>query len=243
MQILICLIATTILMAFSPLAFSQPTVDPEAEKILKKLQNYMQTQDTVAIEAVITEDEVFNDTHKLQFGGTIKMLMRRQPPQLSVTTNSDYRNTRTYLNKNTFTAFDEDVNVYAQVDAPGTLKEALTHLNAEYSILQPGSELFSGQPYELLVGKASKVIYVGTGNVNGSSCHHIAGILPDMDWQLWIRAEGDPMICKYVLTDRDIPLAPQYSMTFTKWKTNTKLTDKQFEFQPPADAEAIEIIK
>ena len=243
MQKLICFLATAILMVFSPLAFSQPTVDPEAEKVLKSLQDYMQTQDTADIEAVITEDEVFNDTHKLQFGGTIKILMRRQPPQLSATTNSDYRNTRAYLNKSTFTVFDEDVNVYAQANAPGTLKEALTHLNAEYSIIQPGSELFSGQPFELLVGKASKVIYVGTGNVNGTSCHHIAGILPDMDWQLWIRAEGDPIVCKYVLTDRDIPLAPQYSMTFTKWKTNTKLTDKQFEFQPPADAEAIEIIK
>jgi hypothetical protein len=243
MHKIICFLATAMFLVFSPLALSQPTVQPEAEKVLKSLQNYMSTLETVEIEAVITEDEVFNDTHKLQFSGILKVLVRRQPSQLSLITNSDYRNTRAYLNKNTFTVFDEDVNVYAQAHAPGTLKEALTRLNTEYNIIQPGSELFSGQAYELLVEKASKVIYVGTGNVNGTSCHHLAGILPDMDWQLWVRAEGDPILCKYILTDRDIPLAPQYSMTFTKWKTNTELTDKQFEFQPPADAEAIEIIK
>lgn len=243
MQKLTCLITSAILVLFSPVALSEPIVQPEAEKILKSLQNYMHSQDTANIEAVITEEDVYDDAHKLQFGGTIKILMTRQPPRLSITTASDYRNTRAYLNKGTFTFFDEDVNVYAQAPAPGTLKEALGQLNAEHNIVSPGSELFSGHAYELLVGKASKVIYVGKGNVNGTSCHHIAGILPDMDWQLWVRAEGDPVICKYVLTDRAIPLAPQYSMTFTKWKTNTKLTDKQFEFQPPADAEAIEILK
>jgi hypothetical protein len=243
MQKFICFIATAILMVFSPLVLSQPTVDPEAEKVLKSLQDYMHTLKTVDVEAVITEDEVFNDTHKLQFGGIVKILIRPQLSQLSITTNSDYRNTRVTLSKGTFTVFDKDVNVYAQVSVPGTLKEALPHLNAEYNLAPAGGELFSGQAYELLVGNASKVFYVGTGNVNGNSCHQIAGILPDMDWQLWIRAEGDPIICKYILTDRDIPLAPQYSMTFTKWKINTELTDKQFEFQPPADAEVIEFIK
>jgi len=242
MRKLICSISTAAFVLFSPLAFSQPTVQPEADKVLKSVEAFMSSQKSVEIEAVVTEDEVYDDAHKLQFGGTMKILLKR-PAQLFVANRSDYQNTQAYLNNGVFTLFDDDVNVYAQAQAPGTFGEALASIYENIGTVPGGAELFSGNAYELLVGKARKVIYVGKSNVNGNSCHHIAGILPDMDWQLWVRAEGEPVLCKYIVTDRDTPLAPQYSMTFTKWKSNADLSDKQFEFQPPADAEAIDVIK
>jgi len=241
MRNLISSIIGAMMVVFPPLAYSQQDVQPEADKILKNVQTFMSTQKSVEIEAAVTEEEVYNNTHKLQFGGTLKILIKR-PAQLSVTNHSDYKNTRAYLNNGVFTLLDEDVNVYAQAQAPGTFAEALASIYAKTGTVPGGGELFSGQAYELLVGNASKVVYVGKSNVNGNSCHHIAGILPDMDWQLWVRAEGDPVLCKYIVTDRAAPLAPQFTMTFTQWKSNADLSDKQFEFQPPADAEAIEII-
>lgn len=242
MRNLIFSIASAVVVFFSPLAYSQPDVQPEADKILKSVEAFMSTQKSVKIEVDTTEEEVYDDTHKLQFSGTMKILIKR-PAQLSVTNHSDYQNTRAYLNNGAFTLFDEDVNVYASANAPGTFGEALASIYARMGTVPAGAELFSGQAYKLLVGNASKVMYVGKSNVNGNSCHHIAGILPDMDWQLWVRAEGEPVLCKYIVTDRAAPLAPQFTMTFTKWKSNADLSNKQFEFQPPADAEAIEIIK
>ena len=241
MHKLIYSITTAVFVLFTPLAFSQSNVQAEADKILNNVQTFMSTQKSVEIEADVTEEEVYGDAHKLQFGGTLKILIKR-PTQLSVTNHSDYKNTRAYLNNGIFTLLDEDVNVYAQAPAPGTFGEALASIYAKTGAVPDGAELFSGRAYELLVGKASKVVYIGKSNVNGNSCHHIAGILPDMDWQLWVRAEGDPVLCKYVVTDRAAPMAPQFTMTFTQWKSNADLSDKQFEFQPPADAEAIEII-
>ena len=239
---LICCISTVMFAVFSPAVLAQPDVQPEAKEVLKKLEAYMSSLVSVEIEANITEESVYNDTLKLQFGGTKKIFVR-QPSKLSVTTHAEYQNSRVYLNDGKFTIFDEDMNVYAQATVPKPLKEALVSLSRDYNTTPPGSELFSGEAYEVLVDKASKVMYLGKGNVNGTSCNHLAGILPDMDWQLWIRAEGEPQLCKYIVTDRSIPLAPQYSMTFTKWKKNTNIPDKVFDFHPPADAEAIEIIK
>lgn len=235
-------LASAMIVVFTPLAYSQQDVQPEADKILKNAQAFMSAQKSVEIVAAVTEEEVYDDTHKLQFGGTLKILIKR-PAQMSVTNHSDYRNTQAYLNKGVFTLYDEDVNVYAQAPAPGTFADALASIYAKTGTVPGGAELFSGHAYELLVSNASKVIYVGKSNVEGNSCHHIAGILPDMDWQLWVRTEGDPVLCKYIVTDRDTPMAPQYTMTFTQWKSNADLSDKQFEFQPPADAEAIDIIK
>jgi len=238
MNKLICSITSVMLVGFSSAVFAKPDVQPEAEKILKKVEAYMSSLKALEMVVSVTEESVYGESLKLQYGG-IKTIFIRQPSMLSVTTHTDYQNTRLTLNDGKFTLFNEDVNVYAQTTVPKALKEALTTLSKEYNAAPPGSELFSGQAYEALVEKASKVMYLGTGNVNGVACHHLAGVLPDMDWQLWVRAEGDPQLCKYIVTDRSIPLA----LTFTKWKKNTDIPDKVFEFRAPADAESIEIIK
>ncbi len=242
MKKILCSLIVGISIGIPQLVFAEPKIEPEAEKVLKKLEAYMSSLKALEMVVSVTEESVYGDTLKLQQGG-IKTVFIRQPSMLSVTTHADYQNTQLTLNDGRFTLFDEDVNVYAQASVPKALKEALATLSKKYNSAPPGSELFSGQAYEVLVEKASKVMYLGTGNVNGVACHHVVGVLPDMDWQLWVRAEGDPQICKYIVTDRAVPLAPQYSMIFTKWKKNTKIPDSVFEFRAPADAESIAIIK
>ena len=106
-------LASAMIVVFTPLAYSQQDVQPEADKILNNVQAFMSAQKSVEIKATVTEEEVYDDAHKLQFGGTLKILIRR-PAQLSVTNRSDYKNTRAYLNNGIFTLLDEDVNVYAQ---------------------------------------------------------------------------------------------------------------------------------
>jgi hypothetical protein len=235
-------ISITLWLGLSPLVFGQTQVDSQADEVLKAVTAYNSRLSSLVISAEITEESVYGDTHKLQFGGTLDIGIRR-PASFFAVVQSDLENRRMYLSDGTFTVFDEDVNVYAQAPVPGNLHEVFSQLYTNYGISSPGGELFSGSAYELLVGNASSVIYVGVGNVNGRDCHHIAGILDDMDWQLWVRKGGDPELCKYVVTDRDVPMAPQFSITITKWAANAAISDRQFRFQAPADAEAIEFVK
>lgn len=229
-------------LGLSSMAFGQTNIDAESDEVLKAVQAYMSGLDTLLVRADIAEDSVYGDTHKLQFGGVLKIGIQR-PAQFFAVYHSDFENRRMYINDGTFTVFDEDVNVFAQAAAPGSLDEVFDRLHANFGINSPGGELFGGNAYELLVKNASKVIYVGVSNVNGTDCHHIAGVLENMDWQLWVQKDGDPQLCKYVVTDRDVPLAPQFSITFTKWAANADISAAAFEFQAPADAEAIEFVK
>ena len=241
MRSLFSLISCVIWLGLSSTAFGQSTVDPEADAVLKAISSYMSGLDSILISAEISEDSVYADSHKLQFGGTLNLGIRR-PAKFFAEYHADFENRRMYLNDGTFTVFDEDVNVYAQAPAPGPLHEVFSRLHADYGVNSPGGELFSGNAYELLVKNARKVVYVGVTNVNGEACHHLAGILETMDWQLWVREKGDPELCKYVVTDRGVPMAPQFSMTFKKWKANADISGQEFDFQAPADAEAIEFV-
>ena len=235
-------ISIVILFGLSPVAFGQTQMDAKADAVLQSAHAYMSGLDTLLVKADIVEDNVYGDTHKLQFGGVLKIGIQL-PAQFFAVYHSDFENRRMFINDGTFTVFDEDVNVYAQASAPGTLNEVFDRLHANFGINSPGGELFSGNAYDLLVKNASKVIYVGVSDVNGTACHHIAGVLQNMDWQLWVQEDGDPKLCKYVVTDRDVPMAPQFSITFSKWTANTDISAEAFEFQAPADAEAIEFVK
>jgi len=226
----------------SSVAIAQPSIDPEADKVLEAVHDYMSGLKSLLISAELSEETVYGDAHKLQFGGTLELGMRH-PAQFFAVHHADYENRRMYLDEGAFTVFDEDVNVYAQADVAGSLHDVFARLHAEYGISSPGGELFSGNAYELLVENANKVIYVGVSNVNGKACHHIAGVLENMDWQLWVQKDGDPALCRYVVTDRDVPMAPQFSITFDEWKANADIPDQQFDFQAPADAEAIDFVK
>jgi len=224
------------------MVFGQVDVDPQADEILKSINAYTSELESLLFSAEITEETVFADSHKLQFGGTLQIGMRR-PSTFYSKYHADLENRRMYLNNGTFTVFDEDVNVYAQAPAQGSLNQVFSLLQTKYGIEFPGGELFSGNAYELLVENATKVVYVGASNVNGKDCHHVAGVLQNMDWQLWVRKDGDPELCKYVVTDRDVPMAPQFTITFRKWEANAKIADQDFDFKAPADAESIEFVR
>jgi len=219
-----------------------PVIQTEAGQVLSALREYMSGVKSLSATANTTEEVVYGDSHKIQFDGTLDIAVRL-PSQLSARVRSDEENRQIYLDEGSFTLFDENMNVYAQASAKGSLNEVFSQLYSEYGLTLPGSELFGGNAYDLLVGSATNVVYVGVGTVNGVSCDHIAGSLATMDWQLWVQSDGDPVVCKYLVTDRSVPLAPQYGMTFTKWQAGAEFSEGQFEFKAPADAEAIEFIK
>ncbi|MBT4522777.1 MAG: DUF2092 domain-containing protein [Halieaceae bacterium] len=234
--------AVVMWVGLSSTAVARPEIDAQANEVLKAVNTYMSGLDALLISAEVSEESVYGDNHKLLFVGTVELGIRH-PAQFFTEHHTNFKNRRTYLNQGTFTVFDEDVNVYAQASAPGSLNDVFTKLHARYGISSPGSELFSGNAYELLVSKASRVIYVGESTIGGRACHHIAGVLADMDWQLWVQKEGDPQLCRYVITDRNVPMAPQFSITFDKWQANANISNQRFNFRAPADAEAIEFVK
>lgn len=82
------LILIALFVGFSPAGFSQPEVQPEADEVLKAAHAYLSGLNSLAIKAVTTEETVFEDTHKLQFGGTLELGIRR-PSQLFAVVHED----------------------------------------------------------------------------------------------------------------------------------------------------------
>ena len=216
-------------------------VDPKAAKIFALMDNHLATLQSIVITGEISDETVFGDRHKLQFGGT-GTLSIQAPDRMFAAMDSEIQHRRFYLNKGAFAMFDRDLNIYVTAALPASLPDAAVHLGQTFGIDLPVAELLMRSTRRKLIDDSQKVVYIGEARVRGQACRHIAGKMSEADWQLWISVEKEPRPCKYIITDRSIPLAPQFTIIFDSWKSNVKIPAGRFEFQPPEDAEEIEIL-
>jgi hypothetical protein len=83
---------------------------------------------------------------------------------------------------------------------------------------------------------------VGKAVIEGVVCDHLAFRAPDVDWQIWIQEGPQPLPRKLVVTTLDLPNAPQFAVTVTRWDLQPPLDAQTFTFTPPPGARQIELL-
>ena len=111
-------------------------------------------------------------------------------------------------------------------------------------------ELCSADPCkELMAGM--KPAYVGLETLDGVKAHHLKFTQDDDNRELWVAADGDPLIRRLVSAQSlAVPgsrLAElfnmqklEFTLTFKAWQINQAFDEKTFAFQPPKGAEKVE---
>ena len=102
--------------------------------------------------------------------------------------------------------------------------------------------LFYTGSFEELSDSVVNSAYLGTVYVNDVECHYLTFREAKVDWQLWVRAEGDPLPMKYVITTKWITGAPQYAIRFRDWNTNPQIVSGFFDFKAPEGAKKLEAV-
>lgn len=103
-----------------------------------------------------------------------------------------------------------------------------------------GADLLYAAPYEGLMYEVERGSYRGEVTVGGVSAHHLLYRAADIDWQLWIRAEGDPVPVKYVITSKWITGAPTFSVQFWDFTPGVRTEPASFAFTPPGGSVEID---
>ena len=106
----------------------------------------------------------------------------------------------------------------------------------------PLAELFSkDHPFDLKKDIKSST-YLGNSTINGVSSDDLAFRTENIDLQVWIADQKDPLPQRFVITYNNSPGKPQYRAQFNKWDLSPELPDSLFEFTPPKDSEKIEFV-
>ncbi len=223
-------------------AMSADGMDPAADKILKSMSTYLGGLPAFSASADVDSEVIDLAGQKLQFSSSVAIAAER-PAKLYVSRQGAFADMEIIFNGKTLTLNGKGLNIYKQIESPGTIDEAIDTVQAEIGLDAPGADLWYADPY---IGLSSGVVssaYLGTDYVNGVECHNLAFREAKTDWQLWVQVGDAPLPMKYIITTKWVAGAPQYSVRFRDWDTKPQIEANRFEFSAPEGARKLETIE
>ena len=143
----------------------------------------------------------------------------------------------------TVTLLEGGSNYYSSVKAAPTIDKMLDELMKEHGFSPPLSDFLYDDPYNILMKNVHASIYIGLGDVNGVTCHHLAFVEKYIDWQIWIEDGKQKLPRKLVITYKTMPRAPQYIAVLSDWNFTKSFPDSLFRAEIPAKAVQVEFLK
>jgi hypothetical protein len=214
-------------------------VDPNADKILKSMSSYLGEMEAFSMNADIDFEIVSRNGQKLQLSSFATAVLKR-PAEFHIQRKGMIANLDFIFDGKTLTLHGKNLNVYAQIEVPGTIDDAIRAYELETGIPAPGADLLFTDPYTILSSGVDNIVYLGIAYVNGVECHHLAFREAKVDWQLWVKTGDAPLPMKYVITSKWHTAAPQYEIRFRDWDTNPQINDGQFTFSAPEGVTRLE---
>ena len=198
--------------------------------------------DDVAFDALVTYEVVQENGQTLHFDRVQRMAAARPDRLFWVTVRDDATIDSVWFDKGTFTMLKRPQDVYGQVEVSPSIEEMVDDLDYDYDIVVPFQDLLAGRSRELFLETPESVWYVGESWVMGAWTHHVALRNEEVDYELWIQKDGDPLPLRITINWKHEEGGPSYVAHFRKWITSPNFDDSRFVFSPPSDARRIEIL-
>ena len=220
---------------------AQSEIEAEADRILREMGVFLGEAETFSFHADVAYDEFSFWDQEITFGGIADIAVRR-PDGLNVSYKGDDRQSSVVFNGHTLVFHDLRTNLFARLETPGDVDQAVDLLFEKYGTSVPTADLIYSDPYEALIESAQFGVVVGKHFVGGISSHHLAFSGEVLDWQIWIQEGSQPFPLQLVITYKQEPGAPQYRARYSNWNLEPGLNDDHFEFVPPPDAGEMEFL-
>jgi hypothetical protein len=216
-------------------------IAPEAKQILKASTDFLSSQQRFSADTRNTLEIVLKSGQKIEFNSTGRQSVQR-PNKLRSERSGDLVEQLFVYDGKSLTLYQPQEKVYAQVAAPGTLEEMLDFAREKHDVVAPFGDMLFKNAYDILMDGVTEGIVVGQAVIEGVVCDHLAFRAEFVDWQIWIQQGAQPLPRRIVITTLDLPNAPQFAVTVTRWDLEPKFDAQTFTFTPQAGVKQIEIL-
>lgn len=218
----------------------QDSIDEHAMDILNRMADALAQAQRFSVTIEGRYDVVQPDSgEKIEFGERRTVLLNRPDGLRAEALLSDGKRRLVIFDGKTISVFDPDEKVYGQVEAAGGIDGAVRHLVQDLQVRLPLALLLvSTLPDELhrrLVG----LDFVERDVLTLVPANHLAGRTEDVDFQVWVAADGPPLPQRITITYKSDEGEPQYRADLTDWNLNPAVSPAQFAFTPPEGTERI----
>lgn len=213
-------------------------IDPQAGEIFRKMSTALDAARAMHFRVRAVLDRPVDSGQLAQFHRTSDVVAVR-PDKLYVTTKSDEGSWRVWQRGKNLVVLDKDDNIYATETVPASIGEMLDDLVNKYDLVMPMADLLAGNTYDAMTRNVESAEYLGVRSVADTKCDHLLFRQENIDWQIWIQAEGQPLPRKLVITYTQQPDQPQYAALIDEWNLAPAVSEDVFTFAAPAGAKAI----
>jgi hypothetical protein len=234
--------AVILVAGFAVFAQAQPAgISPEAQRLLKASTDFLASQKEFSAETRNTLEVVLKSGQKIEFNHVARMSAQR-PNKLRAERTGDLVDQVFIYDGKSLTLHNPQEKVFAQVAAPDTLEAMLEFARTKLDIVAPAGDLLNKNAYAILMDGVTDGFVVGKAIIEGVRCDHLAFRAPHVDLQVWVQEGAQPLPRKLVITTRDLPNAPQFAVTVTKWNLKPAFNAQTFSFAPPAGAKKVDFL-
>ncbi len=212
----------------------------DARALVQAMSDYIAAQPSIGFDYDATLDVVTTDDQRLTLASSGAVALER-PGKLRATHSGGFADFEMLFDGETFTLLGKDANLYTRIAIPGTVDGLIDALRDTYGRPLPAADLLTSDPYAALMADVSDAKDLGSGVVEGVECDFLAFRTDEVDWQIWIAQGDEPYPCRFAITSRTVPGAPEYAITVRNWRAGDAAAGGDFAFAAPDGATEIDI--
>ena len=212
--------------------------EANAKSLLKAMSDYLAAQKAISFDYDLNLEIVSTQQQKIGLASSGTLTLNR-PDKLHATRTGGFSNVEMVFDGKALTLLGKNANLYAQVDAPGTIDQLVDVLRDKYHGPVPAADLLMSDPYKELMPQVNDAKDLGSGVIHGVECDHLAFRTKEVDWQIWIAQGARPYPCRYVITSKKVTGWPQYTIDIWGWKAGTEVASDNFKLEIPAGAKQL----
>lgn len=216
-------------------------VDPDADRILREMTQYMGGLSAFSVVGDVDDEIVDLEGQKLQFSSSATLLLQR-PGRVYAHRQGPIADVEVFFDGRVLTLHGKRVDAYVQHEVTGTIDDAITAMRSVLHLGVPAGDLLYSDAYDGLMTDVRSGTYLGTAYVYGTEVHHLAFRADKVDWQIWVKTGEQPLPMKYVITTKWLTGAPEYTVRFRDWNTSPTIDPGQFAFTPSGSATKVDLL-
>ena len=214
--------------------------EEDAKRLLKSMSDYMAAQEVFAFNYDATLEVVTHDEQLLALASSGAVTVNR-PDRIRAMRAGGFADVETSFDGKTLTLLGKNLNIYAQIEMPGTIDQLIEGLRSKYDRHLPAANLLLSNSYDVLMRDVVDIKDLGSGVIGGIECDYLAFRKKEIDWQIWIAQGERPYPCRYSITTKDLAGQPQYTIQISDWKTGDEVAATDFGFENATDAKKVEL--
>ena len=233
--------ASAVVVAAATVQAQPAGLDPEAQRILKASTDFLAGRKQFTLDTRNSLEVVLNSGQKVEFNHTTRQSVQR-PNKLRSERTGDLVEQEFIYDGKSLTLRNLRNDYYAQISAPDTIEGMLDFARSRLDIVAPAGDVLYANAYEILMDGVTESLVVGKAVIEGVRCDQLAFRAPHVDLQVWIQEGAQPLLRRFVITTRDLPNAPQFAVTVTKWNLKPTFGPQTFAFVPPGTPKKVEFL-